>query len=105
VAEEKQVRARMAAHQQRVAEQHHRQVLVKGMWEGLGQAVALRRLAHRDAHRHFQLYRQRQVAAQQSLTCSSICSAFQMLFRAVTANILCHKHRHAVLQCINVGGD
>ncbi len=64
VAEEKQERARVAAHQQQVAEQHHRQVLVKGMWEGLGQAVALRRLAHRDAHRHFKLYRQRQVAAQ-----------------------------------------
>ncbi|KAA6424571.1 MAG: hypothetical protein FRX49_05781 [Trebouxia sp. A1-2] len=61
VAEQKQERARVAAEQQRVAEQHHRQVLVKGMWEGLGQAVALRRLAHRDAHRHFQLYRQRQV--------------------------------------------
>ncbi len=63
VAEEKQERARVAAYQQRLAEQHHRQVLVKGMWEGLGQAVALRRLAHQDAHRHFQLYRQRQVAA------------------------------------------
>ncbi|DBB06712.1 TPA: hypothetical protein ACH3X1_012213 [Trebouxia sp. C0004] len=61
VAEEKQERAQTAADQQRVAEQHHRQVLVKGMWEGLGQAVALRRLAHRDAHRHFQLHQQRRV--------------------------------------------
>ncbi len=87
VAEEKQERARVAADQQQVAEQHHRQVLVKGMWEGLGQAVALSRLAHRDAHRHLQLYRQRQVAAQRCLTCSSICSALQMLFRAVTAHI------------------
>ncbi len=61
VAEEKQERARRAAAQQQLAEQHHRQVLVKGLWEGLGQAVALRRLAHRDAHRHFQLWRRRQV--------------------------------------------
>ena len=87
MAEEKQERARMAADQQRVAEQHHHQVLVKGMWEGLGQAVALRRLAHRDAHRHFQLYRQRQVPPPHCSTCTTVCSALQILFRAVTANM------------------
>ncbi len=104
VAEEKQERARTAANQQRVAEQHHRQVLVKGMWEGLGQAVALRRLAHRDAHRHFQLYRQRQVAPQhfdlkQCLLC--VPDAVQRCH----CKHLCHKHWHAVLQGISLGGD
>lgn len=64
VSDEKQEQARRQAEQQQLAEQHHRQVLVKGMWEGLGQAVALRRVAQRDAHRHFQLYRQRQVLIQ-----------------------------------------
>ena len=71
VTDERQERARQQADQQRLAEQHHRQVLVKGMWEGLGQAVALRRIALRDAHRHFQLYHQHKVLTQRA--CMKIC--------------------------------
>ena len=62
IVEVKQERARQEADQQQLAEQHHRQVLVRGLWEGLGQALALRRTAHQDAHRHFQLCRQRSVS-------------------------------------------
>ena len=61
MAEDKQDRASKEVTQQVLAKQHHQQVLVKGLWEGLGQAVALRRIAHCDAHRHFQLCSQRQV--------------------------------------------
>ena len=60
--EVKQERARQEADQQQLAEQHHRQVLIRGLWEGLGQAIALRRTAQHDAHRHFQLCRQRLVS-------------------------------------------
>lgn len=60
--EVKQQRARQEAEQQQLAEQHHRQVLIRGLWEGLGQALALRRIAQHDAHRHYQLCRQRLVS-------------------------------------------
>lgn len=62
IIEVKQERARQEADQQQLAEQHHRQVLVRGLWEGLGKALALRRTAHQDAHRHFQLCHQRLVS-------------------------------------------
>lgn len=55
-------RATQEAAQQQLAEQHHRQVLIRGLWEGLGQALNLRRAAHQNAHRHFQLCRQRLVS-------------------------------------------
>ncbi|KAL3139777.1 hypothetical protein ABBQ38_004080 [Trebouxia sp. C0009 RCD-2024] len=60
--EVKQQRAGQEADQQQLAEQHHRQVLIRGLWEGLGQALALRRTAQHDAHRHYQLCRQRLVS-------------------------------------------
>ena len=63
IVEVKQERSRQEADQQRLAVQHHRQVLVRGLWEGLGQALALRRTAHQDAHRHYQLCRQRSVSS------------------------------------------
>ena len=85
MAEQKQERAQRVAAQQALAEQHHRQVLVRGLWEGLGQAVSLRRIARQDAHRHFQLCRQRQVGLQvcslQGVSAAEPCTA---LYPAVT---------------------
>ena len=86
IVEVKQERCRQEADQQQLAEQHHRQVLVRGLWEGLGQALALRRTAHQDAHRHFQLCRQRSVSSSVSRQLGSVphptmpcCSAASMM--------------------------
>ena len=53
--------AALAAAQRACAEQHHQQVVIRALWEGLGAAVALRRAADQSALVHFQNSRQQQV--------------------------------------------
>jgi len=89
IVEVKQERSRQEADQQRLAEQHHRQVLVRGLWEGLGQALALRRTAHQDAHRHFQLRRQRSVSN----------SVSSQLGSMLHPTILCHSPASMMSPC------
>ena len=45
------------------AQRHHRQVMVRSLWEALGAAVALRRAADQMAHRHSCQSSQRQVSS------------------------------------------
>ena len=53
--------AALEAAQRVCAEQHHQQVVIRALWEGLGAAVALRRAANKSALVHCQNRRQQQV--------------------------------------------